>query len=131
MPKLEELAPLDAKSIGILYRNLNHWGFKKSMISFSQVDLIYRCLGISISVGENMYLFPSEYVTIIQAIYDLYRWGKYDDEDECVWLLHRIKSDAFHRLRNQCYGRLSYLSLVEAVKVHKDTFGLKINTLVL
>lgn len=129
MPKLtlEQISPGEAKRLGTIFRNLKHSGFKKAMLSFSDIDIIYKCLGIGISVGESRHLYPSEYITIMQGFYDLYRWGKYDDEDECVWLMNKIKSEAFHRIRNQYYGYLNYFYLVELIKIHGKKCGLRIN----
>lgn len=129
MPKLtlEQISPGDAKRLGTIYRNLIHYGFKKAMLSFSDVDIIYRCFGIKISVGDNMYLYVSEYVTLMNKFYELYRWGTYDDEDECVWLLNKIKSEAWHKIRNQCYGRLNYHMLVALVHCHGKACKLKLN----
>lgn len=124
---LHEISPGEAERLGTIFRNLQHFGFKKAMLSFSDVDMLFRCLGVRISVGENMYLYPSEYITIMNAFYKLYRWGQYDDEDECVWLLNKIKSEAFHRIRNQYYGRLNYFMLVELIKCHGQKCGLRIN----
>lgn len=69
MPKLtlEQISPNDAKRLGTIFRNLQHFGFKKSMLSISDVDIISRCFGIKISVGDNMYLYVSEYVTLMNA----------------------------------------------------------------
>lgn len=129
MPKLtlEQISPEEAKRLGTIYRNLNHFGFKKSMLSFSDVHILWNCLGVHISVGENLHLYPSEYITVMQAFYDLYHWGKYDDEEECVWLLNKIKSEAWHRIRNQYYGNLNYFCLVELVKMHGKECGLRLN----
>ena len=129
MPKLtlEQISPYDAKRLGTIFRNLQHFGFKKSMLSISDVNIISRCLGIKLSLGENMYLYVSEYVTLMNAFYELYRWGTYDDEDECVWLMNKIKSEAFHRIRNQYYGLLNYHKLVALVHCHGKACGLRLN----
>ena len=123
---LEQLSQEDAKRLGTIYRNLNHFGFRKAMLSVADVNVIWDCLGVHIAVSDN-YIRPSEYVTVMQAFYGLYRWGKYDDEDEVVWLLNKIKSEDFHKVRSNYYGQLNYLMLLELIKVHGQACGLRLD----
>ena len=76
---------------------------------------------------NDTYIRPSEYITVMQAFYDLYRWGKYDEDDEIVWLLNKIKSEKFYKIILNYDGQLNYLTILELIKVHRKECGLRLN----
>lgn len=128
MPKtFEQLTSLEKKRLGQLYRNLQHFGFKKALLSINEYTLIYEWFGLKFYLRENGYLCPSEYVSLMQAIYEIYGWGLYDDEDECVWLWNKIKSEDFLTMVRNNYGNVHYNQLVALLAIHKKAFNLRID----
>ena len=123
---LEQLTQEDTRRLGTIYRNLNHFGFKKAMLSMADLKILRKCLGFHLDVSDT-YIRPSEYITVMQAFYDLYRWGKYDEEDEIVWLLNKIKSEKFYKMLLNYEGQLNYLTILELIKVHGKECGLRLN----
>ena len=123
---LEQLTQEDTRRLGTIYRNLNHFGFKKAMLSMADLKILRKCLGIHLDVSDT-YIRPSEYITVMQAFYDLYRWGKYDEEDEVVWLLNKIKSENFYKMILNYDGQLNYLTILDLIKVHGKGCGLRLN----
>ena len=75
----------------------------------------------------NGYLYPSEYVQIMQSIYEIYGWGSYDDEDELVWLWNKIKSKDFITMVRRNYGEVHYTQLVTLLAIYKKDFNLRLN----
>lgn len=128
MPKtFEQLTNLEKKRLGQLCRNLVHSGFKKSFLAINEYTLIYRWFGLKFHLHENGYLRPSEYIQIMQAIYKIYGWGPYDDEEECVWLWIKIKSRDFIAMVRRNYGEVHYIQLVTLLAIYKKDFNLRLN----
>ena len=126
MPKtFEQLTSLEKKRLGQLYRNLQHFGFRKSLLAINDYSYIYEWFGLKFSLRMNGYLYPSEYVQLMQAIYEIYGWGKYDDEDECVWLWNKIKSKDFITMVRRNYGEVHYTQLVTLLAIYKKDFNLR------
>ena len=128
MTFLQQLSTDEKQRIGIIYRNLARQGFKKSILGLNNIAFLNQILDLKVAMpdGQNT-LEPSKYVTIMQAIYNLYGWGEYDDDDERCWLFNKIKSDDFKNMISNTYGSLSYLQLLELIKLHKKNYNLKID----
>lgn len=128
MPKtFEQLTILEKKRLGQLYRNLQYFGFRKALISIHEYTFIYNLFELKFSRHENEYLYPSEYIQLMQAIYDIYGWGTYDDEDEFTWLWNKIKSEDFIIMLHHTYGNITtYLQLVTLINLYKKDFNLRI-----
>lgn len=114
------------RSIGTIYRNLAFWGFKKSMIAYFQLQLLNQTFNLELDYPVDGRLRPSQYVKIMQEIYKLYGWGKYDDEEEIVWLKNKIKSQEFLDYVLNVYGNCDYLQWVDLIRLHKQAFNLRI-----
>ena len=128
MPKtFEQLTSLEKKRLGQLYRNLQHFGFRKSLLAINDYSYIYEWFGLKLHLRMNGYLYPSEYVQIMQAIYEIYGWGKYDDEDELTWLWNKIKSKDFITMVRRNYGEVHYTQLVTLLAIYKKDFNLRLN----
>ena len=128
MPKtFEQLTSLEKKRLGQLYRNLHHFGFRKSLLAINDYSCIYEWFGLKLNLRMNGYLYPSEYVQIMQSIYDIYGWGKYDDEDELTWLWNKIKSKDFITMVRRNYGEVHYTQLVTLLAIYKKDFNLRLN----
>lgn len=123
----DQLTTDEKRKLGIIYRNLAHNGFKKSILSINNYILIHDVLNLKLHLRDNGFLYPSEYIQVMQGIYDIYGWGEYDDEDEYLWLRNRIKSQDFINMLNNCYAYATrYECLVGLIRLYKDKFNLKI-----
>lgn len=128
MPKtFEQLTNLEKKRLGQLYRNLQHFGFRKALLSINEYTLIHEWFGLKFYLRENGLLYPSEYIQIMQSIYEIYGWGPYDDEDECVWLWNKIKSRDFITMVRRNYGEVHYIQLVTLLAIYKKDFNLRLD----
>lgn len=129
MPKtFEQLTNLEKKRLGQLYRNLQHFGFRKAFISIHDYTFIYNLFELKFTLRENGCLCPSEYIQLMQAIYDIYGWGIYDDEDELTWLWNKIKSEDFIIMLRRTYGNITtYLQLATLINLYKKDFKLRIH----
>ena len=127
MPKtFEQLTTLEKKRLGQIYRNIQFFGFRKALISVSDYTFIHNLFRLNFNPQANRYLYPSEYIQLMQAIYDIYGWGKYDDEDEYVWLWNKIKSKDFLTMVRNTYGNVNYLQLATLINLYRKDFNLRI-----